>query len=89
MGQTISKAHGSLITRTIQRFNIEARTDKVLAKEKPTSAPRFKSDEELLESIRQDRPDLGKYLNFFFQNLTVASRLSFQPRLPRKKTPNF
>ena len=64
MGQTISKARGSLITRTVQRFNIEARTDKYLEKDKPTSAPRFKSDTELIESIRQDRPDLGEYIIF-------------------------
>ncbi|HIE83069.1 MAG TPA: hypothetical protein EYQ00_04125 [Dehalococcoidia bacterium] len=60
MGQTISKARGHFITRPIQRFNIESRTDKLLQREKPVQAPRFESDRQLLEEIRRDRPDIAK-----------------------------
>ena len=57
-GQAFSKLRGSLIKRPIQRFNIEARTDKLLSKEKPIPAPQYKYDKELLESIRQDNPEV-------------------------------
>ena len=59
MGQTISKVRATYITRNVQRFNIESRTEKVLNKEKPIAAPKYKTDEELLQSIRHDYPELA------------------------------
>jgi len=57
-GQTLSKLRGSLITRPIQRFNIESRTEKLLKEEKPLRAPHYPSTEELVENIRRERPDI-------------------------------
>ena len=54
MGATVSKIRGALITRPLQRFNIDARTEKLLAKEQPKRAPRFEQDEQLLDRIRQE-----------------------------------
>ncbi len=54
----MSKVRGHFFTRTVQRFNIESRTDKLLAREKPITAPQFKSDRELLAEIRKTRPDI-------------------------------
>ena len=79
-GQALSKMRGSLITRPMQRFNIEARTDKILNKEKSVSSPKYPSDKELLEEIRQDRPEIveaatKKDTEFLskLQNIYVAS----------------
>ena len=60
MGATVSKIRGSLITRPMQRFNIDARTDKLLAKEKPLAAPKFESDQHILEEIRKERPEIAE-----------------------------
>ena len=59
-GQTFSKLRGSLVTRPMQRFNIEARTEKLLKKEKPTLAPKHQSDQELLDKIREQRPEIAE-----------------------------
>ena len=59
-GQTFSKLRGSLITRPMQRFNIEARTEKLLKKEKPIAAPKHLSDQELVEKIREERPEIAE-----------------------------
>ena len=59
-GQAFSKLRGALITRPIQRFNIEARTDRLLKQEKQKIAPRYESDQELLEEIRQERPEIAE-----------------------------
>ena len=57
-GQTISKLRGSLITRPIQRFNIESRTEKLLAKEVPQRAPQYPSAQEMIDTIKRERPDI-------------------------------
>ena len=57
-GQTISKLRGSLVTRPIQRFNIESRTEKLFEKEKPQRAPQYPSTVEMVENIRRERPDI-------------------------------
>ena len=59
-GQAFSKLRGSLITRPMQRFNIEARTEKLLKKEKPIVAPKHLSDQELVEKIREERPEIAE-----------------------------
>lgn len=57
-GQAFSKLRGSLVTRPMQRFNIEPRTEKLLRQEKPIPAPKHQSDQELLETIREERPEI-------------------------------
>jgi len=57
MGAQLSKVRGAFITRPRQRFNIEARAEKLLAKEEPKRAPRFDPDKEMLENIRQGNPE--------------------------------
>lgn len=59
-GQAFSKLRGSLVTRPIQRFNIENRTEKLLSKDKPKSAPKFAADANILEEIRKTRPDIAE-----------------------------
>ena len=95
-GQTFSKLRGSLVTRPMQRFNIEARTDKILKKEKNLS-PKYPSDKELLESIRQDRPEVvdaatkkDTELLSKLQNIYVASSdpKDFDPDVNRKVPEN-
>jgi len=95
-GQALSKIRGSLITRPMQRFNIEARTDKILKKEKNLS-PKYPSDKELLESIRQDRPEVvdaatkkDTELLSKLQNIYVASSdpEDFDPDVNRKVPEN-
>ena len=40
MGQLASKIKGHYVTRTLQRFNLESRTEKILKQEKPAAAPK-------------------------------------------------
>jgi len=54
MGQYVSKIKGHYVTRNLQRFNIESRTDKILAKEKPKPAPKYASDERLRQELLKD-----------------------------------
>ena len=58
MGQTVSKLRGHLITRPLQRFNIDSRTEKLLNREKPIPAPKFRSDVEALEKLRAQHPEV-------------------------------
>ena len=54
----MSKLRGQLITRPMQRYNIESRTEKVLSQEKPTPAPKYQTDLDLLEKIRTENPEI-------------------------------
>lgn len=54
MGQYASKIKGHYVTRSMQRFNIESRTDKILQSEKPKAAPRHPSDEKLRQELQRD-----------------------------------
>ena len=58
MGKTLSKLRGQMITRPIQRFNIESRTEKILSQEKPTPAPKYQTDIDLLQKIRHENPEI-------------------------------
>jgi hypothetical protein len=58
MGKTLSKIRGHLITRPVQRFNIEHRTEKLLARDKPIQAPKFQTDIDLLEKVRRENPEI-------------------------------
>ena len=58
MGKTLSKLRGHMITRSVQRFNIEQRTEKLLARDKPIQAPKFQSDIDLLEKVRRENPEI-------------------------------
>lgn len=60
MGQQLSRIRGALITRPVQRFNIEARTEKLLKQEKSTPAPMYEADKELLEQIKRERPEIAE-----------------------------
>lgn len=55
MGGIASKVRGHLVTRSMQRFNIEARTEKLLNQPKPTPAPKYDADvrtrQEVLQSM--------------------------------------
>lgn len=93
MGQTISRARGALITRPMQRFNIDNRTDKLLNQEKPKPAPKYESDQQLLESIRRENPELleattKKDLDLLnkLEKIYVTSKdpLEFDPDINRK-----
>ena len=63
MGQTIAKFRAHHVTRRLQRYNIDSRTEKLLNKEKPKTAPKFQSDKELLELIRKDMPQIVEAAN--------------------------
>ena len=56
----MSRARGHFVTRPAQRFNIEARTEKLLSREKPVPAPQFQSDRELLAQIRANNPEIAE-----------------------------
>eukprot|EP00096_Caligus_rogercresseyi_P009342 TRINITY_DN3156_c0_g1_i1.p1 TRINITY_DN3156_c0_g1~~TRINITY_DN3156_c0_g1_i1.p1 ORF type:complete len:205 (+),score=53.91 TRINITY_DN3156_c0_g1_i1:75-689(+) len=53
MGGLVSKAKGHFLTRTSQRFNIEARTSKILERDKPIPAPKFQADIDFLHKLRE------------------------------------
>ena len=73
MGHVASKLRGQLITRPLQRFNLEARTETVMSREKPTPAPKFASDVELLEQIRIKNPEIVEEIRN--QNPALEERL--------------
>lgn len=43
----------SLMTKPLRSFNVESRAFKEISKEKPTPAPRYKSDEQDIHKIMQ------------------------------------
>lgn len=45
----------SLITKPIRSFNVESRAFKVISQEKPTPAPRYKSDEQDIQKLIQGK----------------------------------
>lgn len=57
MGQFASKMKGHYVTRNLQRFNIQSRTEKLLKTEKLKVAPRYPADEKLRQDILRDMPD--------------------------------
>jgi hypothetical protein len=56
MGGIPSRISGHFFTRTKQRFNIESRTEKLLKQDKLPPAPRYQSDEETIQKVRQELP---------------------------------
>jgi hypothetical protein len=62
MGQALGKVRGALVTRPLQRYNIEARAEAVFEKDQatPRRAPQFKSDRDLLEEIRRTNPAIAE-----------------------------
>jgi len=44
MGKSISKLRGHVLTRPMQRFNIESRTESLLDTDKPMPAPKYQAD---------------------------------------------
>ena len=57
MGKGFSRLRGHLITRPVQRFNIEARTDTLLDADKPVPAPKHKSDLEARQKVLEKHWD--------------------------------
>lgn len=57
MGQYASKIKGHYVTRNLQRFNIESRTEKLLKSEKLNVAPKYPADEKLRQDILRDMPE--------------------------------
>ena len=62
MGQLASKVRGAVLTRPLQRFNIESRTERLLERDAqvPRAAPKFPSDEALLKKIRESNPEIAE-----------------------------
>ena len=58
MCKNLSKLRGQLITRPMQRFNIESRTEKLLNRDKPIPAPKYQTDIELLDKVRRANPEI-------------------------------
>ena len=58
MGGMVSKVRGHFVTRPLQRYNAETRAEKVISQEKPSVAPKYRSDEELLSQMRQTHPEV-------------------------------
>lgn len=54
MGVSWSKVRGHTVTRTVQRFNIEARTEKVLEQYKPVPAPKYQADMETRQMVLEN-----------------------------------
>jgi len=54
MGTAWSKVRGHTVTRTVQRFNIEARTEKVLEQDKPVPAPKYQADLETRQMVLEN-----------------------------------
>lgn len=51
MGKALSKVRGGTVTRTMQRFNIEARTERLLEQDKPVPAPKYQADLETRQKV--------------------------------------
>ncbi len=62
MGGVLGKMRGHLVTRPMQRYNIESRAEKVLERDAavPRPAPKFQSDRELLQEIRRMNPAVAE-----------------------------
>jgi len=64
MGQAASRVYGALVKRPLQRYNVDHRAAKVIAKiEDPKApairSPMYQSDREVLERIRETNPTLA------------------------------
>jgi len=64
MGQQLSRVYGSLVKRSMQRYNVEHRAAKVITKiEDPNApamrAPMFPSDKQLIDDLRKSHPELA------------------------------
>ncbi len=53
----MSRVRGHVITRPLQRYNIEARTERVLDKD-PKPAPKYASDVKAREKLRTEHPEI-------------------------------
>lgn len=98
MGKTLSKARGHLITRPMQRFNIETRTEKLLEKDKPMPAPKFHADiearqqnlaqnwQKMEKDIRAKDEPLTKRLEDVY--VTSEDPEGFDPEINRRRPVN-
>jgi len=65
MGNKVSRVYGSLVRRPLQRFNAEHRAEKKITEFSDPSAsavraPMYKADAELLEKLREFKPELAE-----------------------------
>ena len=63
MGSIGSRIRGTVMTRPLQRWNVETRAEKVISKEKPVAAPMYPSDEEFLQNLRRTNPNLTELVH--------------------------
>ena len=65
MGSAASRLRGTLLTRPIQRYNAENRAQKVLERQTEVAAraPKFTSDERLLDELRRTNPELVREMH--------------------------
>jgi len=65
MGQKISRVWGTLVTRPLQRYNIEHRAEKVINKIEdpkgvPVRAPHFQADSDFMHKLKSAQPQLAE-----------------------------
>lgn len=60
MGQALTRFRGTVVTRPLQRYNIQSRTEKKFEEGKPERAPFYPSDREILEQMRQSNPTFAE-----------------------------
>jgi len=65
MGQKVSRVWGFLVTRPLQRYNVEHRAEKVITKIEdpkgiPVRAPFFNADAQFLENMRATQPKVAE-----------------------------
>ncbi|RZC42328.1 NDUFAF4 -like protein [Asbolus verrucosus] len=82
----------SLIGRPLRNFNLESRAHKVISKDKPTAAPKHKSDQIDYDRIMKEHPEVyeeslkkDKQLDIFLKDVYVQSH---DPISPQKSQPN-
>ncbi|TRY63552.1 hypothetical protein TCAL_08202 [Tigriopus californicus] len=60
MGQSLTRLRGTLVTRPLQRFNIEGRTEKRFDKDMVERAPYYPSDREILAQMKESNPNFAQ-----------------------------
>lgn len=65
MGQKVSRVWGTVVTRPLQRYNVEHRAEKVIKKTEdpqgvPVRAPFYNADAQFLENLRASQPKVAE-----------------------------
>jgi len=101
MGQLASKIKGHYVTRNLQRYNVEARTEKILKADELRPSPRYPSDEKVRRDLLKDFPeeienelhqkkaDLNKRLKeVYVTSQDPSMETGFDPDINRKRPQN-